>query len=184
MSEDDGKIELDSFETELAELEACKVELKDLYTVSRKQLEDIRKKANKTRGGLAFIHLQTGNLATIQNAIMQNIKGRIDIKNKNVLMRLKVDEADNNSGAGDIPFELMQLIMDKFTADNGSGIKQLNQLDDEKVDDIIEAELTTLLEGGELPDDLKDHLTALDDDEEEDAEFVDLDMIDLDDEED
>jgi len=93
------EIEGSNFDEEINALKSEAAELDKLYNDSVTVLENV--KNSRTRGSLAFTHLQTGNLIAIKNAKISAIKGIMTLKEKKFKQEIQqklMDDAANSGG--------------------------------------------------------------------------------------
>jgi len=123
------EIEGSNFDEEITALKKEAAELDDLYKSSNAILQNVTN--SRSRGSLAFTHLQTGNLIAIKNAKISAIKGIMTLKEKKFkqdLQRKLLDEGANG-GAWNVG-ELMDIL-----SNNDVGYKPENFTEAEVVED-------------------------------------------------
>jgi len=134
------ELEYSNFDEEIEALKKEANELDSLYKDSEILLKNVQN--SRSRGSLAFSHLQTGNLIAIKNAKISAIKGIMTLKEKKFkqqLQKFALDEASNSGG-----FSVGELV-DILSANNVS-YNPKNFTDAEVVEEDFEAKVKEQLE--------------------------------------
>jgi len=116
-----------NFDEEINALKNEAAELDALYNNSKAMLQNVIN--SRSRGSLAFTHLQTGNLIAIKNAKISAIKGIMTLKEKKYKQELQKQLLDGGGGSFNVG-ELVDIL-----SQNGVGYRPKQTIEAEVLDE-------------------------------------------------
>jgi len=125
------ELEYSDFDEEINSLKKEASELDQLYKDSEALLKNVQN--SRSRGSLAFSHLQTGNLIAIKNAKISAIKGIMTLKEKKFkqsLQKFALDQA--SEGGGFSVGELVDILSANNVTYNPKNFTDAEVVDEEK----------------------------------------------------
>ena len=134
------EIEDSNFDEEINILKSEMSELDQLYKDSEQLLKNVQN--SRSRGSLAFSHLQTGNLIAIKNAKISAVKGIMTLKEKKFkqeIQRLALNEAANGSGFS--VGELVDILSANNVAYNPKNFTDAEVVDEEDFEKQVKEQL-------------------------------------------